>query len=369
MATRLPLRALALPHPRSYAVPALVVALLLAFPRLVEAFLPSFYLPLVTEMLIFGLFAMGFDILMGYTGMVSFGHSTFYGLGAYVAGLSMIRLGLPLLPAMVLGVVGATTAAAVIGFFSIRLRSVYFALLTFAFSQIFYQLAVTWQPVTGGFDGVALSLPMQFGIPDVFALNLRDRATLYYFVLAVVILAYLGARRLVASPFGTVLVTVRENEVRAATLGYDVARYKQVAFLFSGLIGGLAGALFVPYQKFVSPDLLYYELSGLVIVMVLLGGMGTLWGPLVGAAVVVFLRDPSALPLAVLLPEAWLRAYTRHHLLLVGLVFALLVIFAPNGIAGLLVRRRGAPLPDPELGDPSPVSTPAGQALDAERGL
>ena len=111
---------------------------------MIDRFLPSFYLPLVTEMLIMGLFAMGFDLLMGYTGMVSFGHAAFFGMGAYVTGLTMLRFGLPVLPAMLLGILGATVAAAVIGFFAIRLKSVYFALLTFAFSQIFYQIAITW---------------------------------------------------------------------------------------------------------------------------------------------------------------------------------------------------------------------------------
>ena len=342
----------------AYALPGLLVLLLLLVPALIDRFLPSFYLPLITEMLIMGLFAMGFDLLMGYTGMVSFGHAAFLGMGAYVTGLSMLRFGVPLLPAMLLGVLGAVITAAVIGFFSIRLKSVYFALLTFAFSQIFYQIAVTWTNFTGGFDGAALSMPMQFGIPDVLALNLRDRPTLYYFVLVVVALAYLFARRLVASPFGKALVTVRENELRAATLGYDVARYKQAAFIFSGLFGGIAGALFVPYQRFISPDLLFWELSGLVIVMVLLGGMGTLWGPLVGAAVVIFLRD-------------FLTQFTKHHLLLVGLIFVVLVIFAPNGLAGLLARRRQPLLDDPDAtaGDLATPHPAVDKAVDAESRL
>jgi branched-chain amino acid transport system permease protein len=313
-----------------YLVPGAIALLLVALPALVDAFLPSFYLPLATEMLIFGLFALSYDIIMGYTGMVSFGHAAFFGLGAYITGLTMVRLGLPLLPALLLGVLGATAAAAAIGFFSLRLRSVYFALLTFAFSQIFYQLVITFTDLTGGYDGRALSVPMLWGIPDVLALNLRDRPTLYYFVLAVVVLTFLVMRRVMAAPFGQVLVAIRENELRAATLGYPVARYKQVAFVLSGLIGGLAGSLMVPYQRFISPDLLYWELSGLVIVMVLLGGMGTLWGPVLGAALVVFLRDAfSGLP----------QPYGKHYLLPVGLIFALLVIFAPNGIAGLLRRR------------------------------
>ncbi|HLI26993.1 MAG TPA: branched-chain amino acid ABC transporter permease [Chloroflexota bacterium] len=321
----------ALPGWAPHALLGLLGLLLVALPALVDAFLPSFYLPLATEMLIFGLFALGYDIIMGYTGMVSFGHAAFFGLGAYITGLTMVRLGLPLLPAMLLGALGATGAAAVIGFFSLRLRSVYFALLTFAFSQIFYQLVITLTDLTGGYDGRALSVPMLWGIPDVLALNLRDRATLYYFVLAVVALTFLAMRRAMAAPFGQVLVAIRENELRAATLGYPVARYKQVAFVLSGLIGGLAGSLMVPYQRFISPDLLYWELSGLVIVMVLLGGMGTLWGPVLGAALVVFLRDAfSGLP----------QPYGKHYLLPVGLIFALLVIFAPHGLAGLLHRRR-----------------------------
>jgi branched-chain amino acid transport system permease protein len=335
-----------------YALPGLLVLGLVLVPAVIDRFLPSFYLPLVTEMLIMGLFAMGFDLLMGYTGMVSFGHAAFFGMGAYVTGLTMLRFGLPVLPAMILGVLGATVAAAFVGFFAIRLKSVYFALLTFAFSQIFYQIAITWTAFTGGFDGAALSMPMQIG-----PLNLRDRATLYFFVLAIVLLCYLGARRVVQSPFGAVLLTVRENELRAATLGYHVARYKQVAFILSGLLGGIAGTLMVPYQKFISPDLLYWELSGLVIVMVLLGGMGTLWGPLVGGAAVVFLRE-------------WLTGVSligKHHLLPLGLIFVLLVIFAPNGLAGLLARRRQPLLDDPDA-EAGELATPrrGTQPLDAE---
>jgi len=345
-------RAIPLPAPAQYVLPGLMVLLLVLVPALIDRFLPSFYLALATEMLIMGLFAMGFDLLMGYTGMVSFGHAAFFGMGAYVAGLTMLRFGLPFLPAMLLGILGATVAAAFVGFFAIRLKSVYFALLTFAFSQIFYQLAITWTSFTGGFDGVALSMPIALG-----PLNLRDRATLYFFVLVVVVLCYLFARRVVRSPFGTVLLTVRENELRAATLGYHVARYKQVAFILSGLLGGIAGTLMVPYQKFISPDLLFWELSGLVIVMVLLGGMGTLWGPLVGGAVVVFLRE-------------WLSGMGligKHHLLPLGLIFVVLVIFAPNGLAGLLARRRQPLLDDPdatagELATPQPTTQP----LDAE---
>lgn len=319
-------------RPRSaWLMLGLLGLLLVALPILIEEFLPTYLLPLATEMLIFGLFALGFDIIMGYTGMVSFGHSAFFGLGAYIAGLSMLRLGLPLLPAMLLAVLGAAAAAVVIGFFALRLKSVYFALLTFAFSQIFYQLVITLSDFTGGYDGRALSLPMELGLPGVLALNLRDRATLYWCVLAVVVVTYLIMRRVMASPFGTVLVTIRENELRAATLGYNVARYKQVAFILSGLVGGIAGSLMVPYQRFISPDLLYWELSGLVIVMVLLGGMGTLWGPVLGGAAVVFLRDAfTGLP----------QPYGKYYLLPVGLIFVLLVIFAPNGVAGLLQRRR-----------------------------
>ena len=158
------------------------------------------------------------------------------------------------------------------------------------------------------------------------------------------------------SPFGTVLLTVRENELRAATLGYHVARYKQVAFVLSGLLGGIAGTLMVPYQKFISPDLLYWELSGLVIVMVLLGGMARSGDRWWGAAV-VFLRE-------------WLTGVSligKHHLLPLGLIFVLLVIFAPNGLAGLLARRRQPLLDDPdaesgELATPRPATQP----LDAE---
>ncbi len=336
----------------STGVLVLVVVALLAFPAFVRAFLPPFYVPLASNMLVMGLFALGYDILMGYTGMVSFGHAAFFGLGAYGAGLGMLRFGLPFPVAAVLGVLLAGAAALAIGFFSIRLKSVYFALLTFAFAQIFYQTAVVWQVFTGGADGVAISTSMLVGLPGVLEVNLRDRTTFYYVVLAVVAVVYLAARRIVGSPFGSVLATIRENEVRSETMGYHVSRYKQVAFALSGAIGGIAGALYVPYQQFVSPDLLYWESSGLVIIMVLLGGMRTLWGPLLGGAIVVFLSD-------------WLTAYTKHYMLLLGLIFVLLVMYMPDGIAGAFRGWKWRSRSAEQAPQPTEALTPSTPSLDS----
>jgi branched-chain amino acid transport system permease protein len=324
---------------------ALLVVVFAALPTIIaQAALPPFYVALLTEMLIMGIFSMGYDILMGYTGMISFGHAAYFGMGAYVTGMLMLHLQWPLLPAGMVGLLAAGLVAAIVGFFSIRLKSVYFALLTFAFAQLFYYVAVTWKPVTGGYDGFALSMPMSVSLPGLMDLNLRDRATTYYVVLVLVVVTFVFARRLMQSPFGKTLVAIRENELRATTLGYNVGRYKQAAFVVSGLLSGLAGLLFVPYQKFISPDLLFWQLGGLVIIMVLLGGKGTLWGPMVGAGVVVFLRD-------------WLTAYTKHHLLLLGIIFLVVVLFAPNGLAGTLSRRWG--FRRPRLTPPASTTAPS----------
>jgi branched-chain amino acid transport system permease protein len=305
----------------------LAVLALLGVPWLTSGPLPSYYLGLITEALIMGIFGLGFNLLLGYAGKISFGHAAYFGLGAYVTGLLMLRLAMPYLPAVAIALVAVAIVAAFVGFFSIRLAWVYFALLTFAFAQIFYELSTTWTDVTGGFDGVPLSMPMQLSILGLVEVNLRDRVIFYFVVVGLTIMAYLIARMIVRSPFGQALVAIRENEVRASVLGYNVARYTQVVFVISAVFAAVAGALFVPYQRYVSPDLLAWHLSGLVIIMVLLGGLGTLWGPIVGAGAVLFLRD-------------WISGFTNHYYLVIGLIFVLIVLFAPDGLGGL-PRLRG----------------------------
>jgi branched-chain amino acid transport system permease protein len=235
---------------------AVVVILLAAAPLV----LPEFWRRFVTEILIWGLLAMSSDILIGYTGMVSFGHSAFFGLGIYGAAAALLTVRPPnLWLAMVYGLVGAAVVAAFVAYFSTRLRDIYFSITTLVFSQIFYVIIFTWTEVTGGENGLTFSQPA-LAIPGLFATRFTP-VTLHWFVLAVVTASYLLLRRITQSPFGMVLQSIRENEPRTRAIGYHVERYKIVAIMLSGLFAGLAGVLYAIQNKFAAPDFVQFFVS------------------------------------------------------------------------------------------------------------
>ena len=239
--------------------------------------LPPFWQRFVTEILIWGLLAMSSDILIGYTGMVSFGHSAFFGLGMYGAAAALLTIRPPSLwLALLYGLVGAGVVAVFVAYFATRLRDIYFAISTLVFSQIFYVIIFTWTEVTGGENGLTFRQP-PLGLPGVGRVAFTA-VTFHWFVLAVVTVSYLVVRRITRSPFGMVLQSIRENEPRTRAIGYHVERYKIVAVMLSGLVAGLAGVLYALQNKFAAPDFVFFVVSGEVVIFNVMGGMGTLGG-------------------------------------------------------------------------------------------
>jgi branched-chain amino acid transport system permease protein len=300
---------------------AVILALLIAAPLV----LPEFWRRFVTEILIWGLLAMSSDILIGYAGMVSFGHSALFGLGLYGAAAALLSVEPPnLWLAMLYGLIASAGVAAFVAYFSTRLRDIYFAITTLIFSQIFYVIIFTWTEVTGGENGLTFSRPA-LAIPGLFSVPFTT-TTLHWFVLAVVTLSYLVLRRITQSPFGMVLQAIRENEARTRAIGYPVQRYKIVAVMLSGLFAGLAGVLYAIQNRFAAPDFVFFLISGEVVIFNVIGGIGTLVGPLVGAAFFLLLR------------EALSRFFTEYYLIPLGLIFIAMVIFMPQGLLGFMRR-------------------------------
>ena len=299
-----------------------IILLLLIVAPLV---LPEFWRRFLTEILIWGLLAMSSDLLIGYTGMVSFGHSAFFGLGMYGAAAALVLVKPPSIwLAIPCGLVAAAAVAAFVAYFSTRLRDIYFAITTLIFSQIFYVVIFTWTEVTGGENGLTFSRP-PLAIPGLFSIPFTSE-TLHWFVLAVVTLSYLVLRRITRSPFGMVLQSIRENEARTRAIGYSIERYKIVAVMLSGLFAGLAGVLYAIQNRFAAPDFVFFLVSGEVVIFNVIGGIGTLVGPIVGAAFFLLLREGLS------------RFFTEYYLIPVGLIFVAMVIFMPQGLLGFMRR-------------------------------
>jgi branched-chain amino acid transport system permease protein len=299
-----------------------VIVALLAIAPLV---LPEFWRRFLTEILIWGLLAMSSDILIGYTGIVSFGHSAFFGLGMYGAAAALMTTKPPSLwLALGYGLVAAAAVAAFVAYFSTRLRDIYFAITTLIFSQIFYVVIFTSTELTGGENGLNFSRPA-LAIPGLFSIPF-DATTLHWFVLAVVVISFLVLRRITQSPFGMVLQSIRENEARTRAIGYPTERYKIVAVMLSGLFAGLAGVLYAVQNRFAAPDFVFFVVSGEVVIYNVIGGIGTLVGPILGAAFFQLLR------------EGFSRFFTEYYLIPVGMIFIAMVIFMPQGLLGFARR-------------------------------
>jgi branched-chain amino acid transport system permease protein len=292
-----------------------IVALLLAAPLA----LPAFAMTLLTELLILGLFAMSLDLMVGYTRLVSFGHVAAYGVGAYACGYILLNASLPLPCAVICATVLTGALGIGVGWVCTLATGVSFSMLTLAFAQLLYAIAFKWTSVTGGSDGLA-GIPRR---PGPFGITLlTTKAGFYYLVLGCLLGSLLICRRLVASPFGAVLRGVRENEGKTLALGYNTRLYKIAVVAVAYAFGGLAGALYAPFAGFANTELLFWLLSGQVLVMVIVGGAGTLVGPILGAAFFLLL-------------EHLLSSYTEAWGLLFGLVFIAFILFAPNGIWGI----------------------------------
>ena len=303
-----------------------VVALLIAAPL----GLPIFAMTLLTELVILGLFAMSLDLMVGYTRLVSFGHVAAYGLGAYASGYLLLNTSLPLPYAVFLAALFTGVVAVGLGWVCTLATGVSFSMLTLAFAQLLYAIAFKWTSVTGGTDGLA-GIPRRAGPMGLTLLT--TRTGFYYFALACLIGSYFLCRNLVNSPFGAVLRGIRENEAKTVALGYNTRLYKIAVVTIAYTFGGLAGALYAPFAGFANTELLFWLLSGQVLIMVIVGGSGTLIGPILGAAFFLTL-------------EHQLSSYTEAWALFFGLVFIAFVLFAPHGIWGLArdwFGRRAAP--------------------------
>jgi len=277
---------------------------------------PPFYASLVTKILLFAIFAMSLDILMGYTGLLSFGHVVGWGVGAYLVGiLSTDGVLQNFWILMILVVLSVVCVNAILGFLALRTTGLYFAFVTLAFAEILVSVAVKWRKVTGGVDGIS-------GVPRPWAMG---ETSFYYFVMAAFVVCFFLMRWFVHSKFGMLLVGIRENEARMQALGYNTWACKYIAILFTGVMAAVAGTLFCFFNGYVGPGDLGFGLSGQALLMVLVGGMGTLVGPFVGAVVLVLLSNI-------------LSAYTGHWMFILGALFILSVMVVPKGIAGYFLK-------------------------------
>jgi branched-chain amino acid transport system permease protein len=283
------------------------------------------YTALAGKVLVFGLAAMGFNLLLGFTGVMSFGHAAYFGLGAYGAGL-MLKYVAPSTPLAILaGVLFGGLAGTLFGALIARRRGVYFAMATVAFGQIFYYIAYSWNDFTGGFDGLRGFHREPIGLGPL-TLDITDGTWFYYFALAIFAVAVALLALVIASPFGRTLRAIRENERRARFLGIPVERHIWLSFSISCFFTALAGTLYALLNNFADPLALHYSLSGYFVIMTVMGGMRSFWGPLLGAVVFVTLQD-------------YISSMTVNWMSFVGLIFILVVLFFPRGILGIFKRR------------------------------
>jgi branched-chain amino acid transport system permease protein len=280
------------------------------------------YQYLALEIVIWMVYALGYNLLLGYGGLPSFGHGAFFGVGAYAFGILQKKIAASLLLDLSGAVLAAALLGALVAAFVSHRRGIYYALLTIAFGQIVWFVAIKWHSVTGGEDGLLnlQRLPLDLGFARI---PLHSNESLFGFVLAVFMLVVVALWRLVHSPFGRVLQAIRQNEMRAAFAGYNVWLYKWLAFVFSAAIARLAGALFALAQQSAYPNVMSLHQSGLVVMTVLVGGgLVSFWGPVIGAVFFLLARD-------------LLGAYTETWLLWYGLLFMAIVLWKPEGLAGL----------------------------------
>ena len=283
------------------------------------------YTALAGKVLVFGLAAMGLNLLLGFTGVLSFGHAAYFGLGAYGAGfiLKYVAASTPL--AIIAGTLFGGLAGTLFGTLIVRRRGVYFAMCTIAFGQIFYYIAYSWNDFTGGFDGLRGFHREPIGFAPL-ALDITDGTWFYYFTLAVFAVAAVLMGLLIRSPFGRTLRAIRENERRARFLGIPVEKHIWLSFSISCFFTALAGTLYALLNNFADPLALHYSLSGYFVIMAVMGGMRSFWGPLLGAAVFVVLQD-------------YISSMTINWMSFVGMIFMLVVLFFPRGLLGILKRR------------------------------
>lgn len=281
--------------------------------------LSSYQTGLATKMLILALFAMSLDLLLGYAGLASLGHAAFFGVAAYAVGLLTLRAGLNPWAAFPIALLAATLTGALYGLLALRARGTYFLMITLALAQVLWGIAFGWRTMTGGDDGLPNVPRPQLGLPW----SLSDTVPFYYFVLLVVGAAAVLLVCIVRSPFGYALRGIRESESRMLALGYNAWRYKYLAFVLAAVFAGLSGALYAVYNRFVGIEYLHVIRSAEALLMVILGGAGTLVGPAIGAALIVLLENV-------------ISNYTQRWLLILGAIYVVVTLVAPRGLVGLV---------------------------------
>lgn len=303
-------------------LPLLLALLALA---LFPLFGSSYYIGVVTRILVLAILAMSLDLLIGFTGLVSFGHAAFYGVGAYALAIGFQNAeAIHLWQALPLSLAAAALAALAIGWVSVRTAGIYFIMITLAFAQMFFYFFFE-SPRFGGDDGIFLFLKPVLMVGSEDILNLEEESHFYYFTLACLVFAYLFLKMILRAPFGRVITAIRDNEHRVRALGYATHRYKLVSFVIAGTLAGLAGFLEAAHTGYINPSYLSWHESGVFIAIVILGGMGTLYGPVLGAFMVVLLQN--------FLPDL-----TEHWQLLFGGIIIAVVLFLPHGVASIFPR-------------------------------
>ena len=303
---------------RMRAIGLVVLLAMLAFPFLVGDYPRA----LLAEIYIFAIFAMSLDLLLGFTGLMSLGHAAFFGLGAYAVAILGTLVGVNAWLALAAGILVAAIGAALIGFFCVRLSGIPFLMLTLAFSQLVFSVALKWRDLTGGSDGMAIP-----DKPSFFGVELSNSLAMYFMALAFLLVAYWALRRLLNAPLGHIFVGIRENEPRMLAIGFNTRAYKLLSFIVAGAFAGLAGGLYAIFNSFISPDAIYWTSSGDILIMTMLGGAGTLIGPAIGAGVFLLMKNVVS-------------SYSDHWLAIIGAVFICCVLFFPGGIWGTLRQLR-----------------------------
>lgn len=289
-----------------------IVALALA-----PFFLSLFQIDLLSEILILAIFALSLNILVGFTGLISLGHAAFFGVGGYTAALIAQHVSSNLLVTMGLAIFAALLVAAVLGIFCIKVNGFYFLMLTLALSQMIYSFIHQSTSLTGGSNGLS-GIP----IPSIAGFQFSHSVFIFYLTAFLFLVIYALVRIIVHSPFGKVLIGIRENETRVQSMGYNTSLYKYAAFILAGSVGGVAGAMYSYFNGFIAPSDVYWTMSGTALFMVIIGGAGTMLGPFLGAVLIVIL-------------ETIISSYTELSMLIIGTVFIIFVIFFPKGIVGI----------------------------------
>jgi len=279
----------------------------------------EFWIHVAIEILIFGLFAVSFNMLFGYMGQLSFGHAAYFGVGAYATGLLMLKTSVPLPVCLVFSMVAAGATALIFGYFCVRLTGIYFAILTMAFGQLIYYIIFQWYSFTGGDNG------LQGIVPPGWLYNVKNY---YYFTIFIVTAALIVMWFISESPFGYTMRAIRDNTERTRFIGINVRKYMLINFVVAGMFAGLAGGLLGPFTRSIAPDLCNWQQSGVPVFMTVIGGPLGFFGPIIGSVIYTFLF-------------AFVTGFTEYWPLTIGLVIIFVVLYMPGGILGLVNEKMG----------------------------